>query len=106
MAERASHYSQTGLRSGADWKLDKHQVALKFSPSRMLAARPPGGIAANRHPPPQKKNAVWEWRKGKQCCECVHTAGGGCVCVGWVVSLFADFLLPSVRFKHVRVRRL
>lgn len=55
VAERASHYSQTGLRSGADWKLDKHQVVLKFSPSRMLAARPPGRIAADRRPPPQKK---------------------------------------------------
>lgn len=32
VAERVSHYSQTGLRSGADRKLNRHQVVLKFSP--------------------------------------------------------------------------
>lgn len=56
VAEPGSHYSQTGLRSGADRKLNKHQVVLKFSPSRMLADRHPDGIRVNRRLP--KKSHV------------------------------------------------
>lgn len=54
VAERVSHYSQTGLRSGADWELNKHQVVLKFSPSRMLADQHPDGIRVNRRLPKEK----------------------------------------------------
>lgn len=51
VAERVSHYSQTGRRSAADRKLNKHQVVLKFSPSGMLADRHPDRIRVNRRLP-------------------------------------------------------